>query len=586
MTALAERVTSWRKDSPTDLIPTAALTILGVLFAFESRTPLLVVGNTFVLTSVEVLIVLALATWVVTLLRSRRRPSAPLMVIVPAISWIAALLASTATAPAPIALPLRFTARMVAGVALAWACYDCVVTARRPVWIACGLALGGGLVAVLGLAEALNLPVIVTWLGNFKVAPTRVGDILRISSTLSYATIASMVLELTFPLALGWFITAKHSALKAAAGVIGLLDLIVLVLTLSRAGVIALGAALAVVVLAALRSEQRRIAYAGAGAMATLGILAGLSIVYNPEVGLRLTSESDQTWFKDSIAVPGQLTARPGEVLVIPVTVTNASVKTWGGDASHPFSLGYHLYGSDHELVTYDGARTPLGADLPPDGTVQLQAKVVVPDKPDTYDIQWDVVQNGLAWFSWKGAATPSTALVVSGAAANGPAIVYVPPPQSILTLPVPGRLELWSAGLTMLESRPLLGVGPDNFRWQFGPYEHISQWNVDIHANNLYVELLADTGIIGFLAFMWLAWRIIRQSTGGLWTRRSGDLWVWRVAVLASLTAWFVHGLLDYFFEFTPTYTAFWMIVGLALGLAQLEVNERLDANANADRV
>jgi len=37
-------------------------------------------------------------------------------------------------------------------------------------------------------------------------------------------------------------------------------------------------------------------------------------------------------------------------------------------------------------------------------------------------------------------------------------------------------------------------------------------------------------------------------------------------LGLVASLTAWFVHGLFDYFYEFTPTYVAFWFIAALAV--------------------
>lgn len=564
----------------------AMLAVLGVVFAFEARTPFVTIGSAFVFTNIEILMVLVVVAWATSLLRAHRRPAAPSMVIIPTLGWIAALLASTASAQPPISLPLHFVARMAMGVAVAWICYDTLVASGRPTVIACGLAVGGGLVAVLGLAESLNLPVLASWLDNFKVAPTRVGDIVRISSTLSYATITSMVLELTFPLTLAWAVVAKNIWVRALVTGLAFIELAVLVLTLSRAGVIALAVALVVVIVIAWLSHQRQFAYAGAGAVAILGILAGLSIVYNPEIGLRLTNESDQTWFKDSISVPDRLTARPGSVLQIPVEVTNTSVKSWDSAPAHPFSLGYHLYDSAHQVVTYDGARTPLGADVPPNGVVRVDARLIAPARPDTYHVEWDVVQNGVAWFSWKGSATTPTTLTVNGAAVDGPTVRFVPPPQDVLTLPVPGRFQLWSAGLAMFIAHPLLGVGPDNFRWLYGAYAQVSRWNVDIHANNLYVELLADTGLIGFLAFLWLSWRIFTGSITGLRSAPHGSLWIWRVAVLASLTAWFVHGVFDYFFEFTPTYVAFWMIVGLSLGFAQLEANERLNASANADRV
>ncbi len=43
----------------------------------------------------------------------------------------------------------------------------------------------------------------------------------------------------------------------------------------------------------------------------------------------------------------------------------------------------------------------------------------------------------------------------------------------------------------------------------------------------------------------------------------------MWRVALAASLTAWFLHGLFDYFYEPLPTNLAFWLVAGLALAAA-----------------
>lgn len=576
----------WREILRFDMLPTVAVGILGILFAFEAITPFLTLAGTVVFTNIEVLLALVVAIWAVALLKARRRPELPLLVIVPALGWCGVLLASTISATGPVMLPLRFVARMVAGVCIGWMCYDTVSTSRHPTWIACCLAIGGALVAALGLAEAFNLPVLASWLTNFKSAPTKVGDILRISSTLSYATITSMVLELTFPLLLAWFISAKRFAARIALGGLGLLCLAVMVSTLSRAGMIALTAALGVVLAAAAVTKSRRIAVTAEGAIGALGVLAILSLASNPETSLRLTSESDQSWYNGSISVADHITARPGASLTVPVSISNLGVKNWGVDPVHPYALGYHLYASDRSLVTYDGARTPLASGIAPGAVVQVDAILVAPDKPATYDVQWDLVQNGVTWFSWKGSRVTSSTLVVSGSASAGPGVNYVPPPSEILTLPVPGRLQLWSTGLAMLVDHPLLGVGPDNFRWQYGSYAHVSRWNTDIHANNLYVELLADTGLLGLLVFAWLVWRIFGQSTQGLAAQPPGRFWIWRVAALASLTAWFVHGLFDYFYEFTPTYVAFWLIVGLALGLAKREIDEGANAGANADRI
>ena len=125
-----------------------------------------------------------------------------------------------------------------------------------------------------------------------------------------------------------------------------------------------------------------------------------------------------------------------------------------------------------------------------------------------------------------------------------------------------PSRTQFWSVAIDMLQDHPLLGVGPDNFRWLFASYSGIQADNLGIHAHDQYLETLADTGVLGFLAFLWLLIVVTRGAIQG--ALRTNDTWLWRTALLASLTAWLVHAVLDDFERFWPTSIAFWLIVGL----------------------
>ena len=40
-------------------------------------------------------------------------------------------------------------------------------------------------------------------------------------------------------------------------------------------------------------------------------------------------------------------------------------------------------------------------------------------------------------------------------------------------------------------------------------------------------------------------------------------------LGVAAALATYLLHGLLDYFFEFTPTYALFWLLAGMLVALA-----------------
>jgi apolipoprotein N-acyltransferase len=80
-----------------------------------------------------------------------------------------------------------------------------------------------------------------------------------------------------------------------------------------------------------------------------------------------------------------------------------------------------------------------------------------------------------------------------------------------------------------------------------------------------LYLEWLADTGVLGLGAFVWLIWRLAR-TLGGSLGQPANQAWLWQLALAASLTCWLLHGLTDYFYEPLPTNLGFWLIVGLAL--------------------
>ena len=61
-------------------------------------------------------------------------------------------------------------------------------------------------------------------------------------------------------------------------------------------------------------------------------------------------------------------------------------------------------------------------------------------------------------------------------------------------------------------------------------------------------------------------------RSTGGPAGLATLEDWPWRAAVLASLSAWLVHAVLDDFERFWPASVAFWLIAGLIQGPQRLK--------------
>jgi hypothetical protein len=108
---------------------------------------------------------------------------------------------------------------------------------------------------------------------------------------------------------------------------------------------------------------------------------------------------------------PATASGAPGATISVPVQVTNVGVLQWPAGSS--INLSYHLYSAAGAVVAWDGLRTPLPQVVGRDQTVLLNAQVKLPSVPSGYVIRWDLVQEGITWFSTQGVPMDATAVVV-----------------------------------------------------------------------------------------------------------------------------------------------------------------------------
>jgi O-antigen ligase len=83
-----------------------------------------------------------------------------------------------------------------------------------------------------------------------------------------------------------------------------------------------------------------------------------------------------------------------------------------------------------------------------------------------------------------------------------------------------------------------------------------------DYDAHNLYLQLLAESGILGFLAFGSVLILALRRSFR-LYRSSRGDLRLVGFAAFAALGTVLVHGTVDYLFNVSPQVgTLFWVLL------------------------
>jgi O-antigen ligase len=126
-------------------------------------------------------------------------------------------------------------------------------------------------------------------------------------------------------------------------------------------------------------------------------------------------------------------------------------------------------------------------------------------------------------------------------------------------------RLAHWQSGIDMARDNLAVGVGFGNYAAAYEDYGLLNWPHPLGHAHNYYLNLLAETGAIGLLAYLVLWIVIFIQAIKLLSTSK----WVYRGVVLGLLAAWMalsVHHLVDKLYV-----NQLYLFVGVMLGLQQI---------------
>ena len=145
---------------------------------------------------------------------------------------------------------------------------------------------------------------------------------------------------------------------------------------------------------------------------ARIGIASGVVVVGDlVREGVSWIQFLGSAPFRQSIVVTSGLNAGYGATttpqqatisatLQLSVDVTNYGQRTWTPGL---FSLSYHVFSANGSTILWDGARGALPTAVSPGTTVSVPINVALPGTTGDYVLAWDMVQEGVAWFSQLG---------------------------------------------------------------------------------------------------------------------------------------------------------------------------------------
>jgi putative inorganic carbon (HCO3(-)) transporter len=141
-------------------------------------------------------------------------------------------------------------------------------------------------------------------------------------------------------------------------------------------------------------------------------------------------------------------------------------------------------------------------------------------------------------------------------------------------TLSAASRLFLWDVALQMFVGSPIFGVGIGNFLGLYGAYLQNISWipPMLLGTHNIYIQMLSETGIVGFFSFFLLVYLAIREATRQLRSKSSSLVTqVLGFGVLGAILATLTHGFVDYLLDFSGVGTVFWALLGMLAANAYL---------------
>jgi putative inorganic carbon (hco3(-)) transporter len=130
-------------------------------------------------------------------------------------------------------------------------------------------------------------------------------------------------------------------------------------------------------------------------------------------------------------------------------------------------------------------------------------------------------------------------------------------------------RLAIWAGGWLIFIGHPVAGIGYGNFKAALATAISVPDGFM-LDAHNLYLELLAETGILGFVLFTMLIIICLRYARR--MPRQSADPVECAVglAVFVAIAGVLVHGFVEYVFHNSPQCAALFFLLIALLGSQQ----------------
>ncbi len=266
-----------------------------------------------------------------------------------------------------------------------------------------------------------------------------------------------------------------------------------------------------------------------------VGISMTIACIY--EIDLGLLGSGLDGGFLGRLQLAGQI------ILVLPLYVLGFVAGRWKRSCAKPLLIA--LTAVTFVALVYSGIRGAWIAI----GAVGVCLLYMVP-----------------ARFSRKIAVTALLGVVLLGIVASQPVLTekFVTG-VTMKSQSISERFLMWRSAWNMFADHPVLGIGPAAFGVLYEPRYYLpeAREHGHEHPHNIFIQTLAESGIVGAVTFL-LLWAYTLYRLVGTARRPAADFW--QQAAPVAMCGWLILGLTDnIMYWFPASFQFLWFLTGAA---------------------
>lgn len=159
--------------------------------------------------------------------------------------------------------------------------------------------------------------------------------------------------------------------------------------------------------------------------------------------------------------------------------------------------------------------------------------------------------------------------------------------PQEVSSV-VGWRKDLWIDSIKMIKDKPFLGHGPNTFMETFREkqYRRRAGGHAEYdpsYAHNCFIQMVAETGFLGFGCFLWILGRFFKNSIPtilrGQKENKNNFLVILLLSFISGAAGFLLHSAVDTHLYSLRLSVLFWVMIGISVSIYNL-----LSREANCD--